>query len=164
MRAWTVWTTVARTVFVVAFGAGSVIHLVWGRLDPAAYGAFADTAWGPLADLWRGWVMPRIGWLSVVTAVLEAAVAAGLVVGGRVTRGAAAAACGFFVFLLFLGYGLPRPTTGGHIIVNQLGSLVMLAAMSPAALGCLQPLPQAWRAVLARRGAASADPVPPEQS
>ncbi len=120
-----------RWFFAAAFGAGFVVHLVLGRTDPESYGAFGETAWAPLAWLWEAWVMPNIGWLTVLTALYELAIAAGLLAGGQLARLAAAGASLFFVFLLFLGYGMPQPTLVGHFLANQLLTLAFLVAMVP---------------------------------
>lgn len=124
-------TRLIRWFFAAVFAVGFVVHLVQGRTNPEGYAVFVETAWAPLAWLWDAWVMPNIGWLTVLMALYELAIAAGLLRGGRAARLAAAGASVFFVFLLFLGYGMPQPTLVDHFLVNQLPTLVFLVAMMP---------------------------------
>lgn len=54
--------TIVRTLFGVIFLVGGVVHLVQGRLAPASYTVFGDTAaFGWLSRLWESFVMPNIG-------------------------------------------------------------------------------------------------------
>ena len=93
------YRTVVRVVFAVAFLSGALVHLYFGLFSPHSYAPFADTVlWPWLAELWRGFVMASIGWLSLLTAVFELAVGLGLLARGYARRAAVLAALGFFAF------------------------------------------------------------------
>lgn len=73
------YRAVVRMVFAVAFLGGALVHLYFGLFSPHSYAPFADTVlWPWLAELWRGFIMANIGWLSLLTAVFELAVSLGL--------------------------------------------------------------------------------------
>ena len=99
------YRVVVRVVFAVAFLGGALVHLYFGLFLPHIYAPFADTVlWPWLAELWRGFVMANIGWLSLLTAAFEFAVGLGLLARGCARRAAVLAALGFFAFILVLGY------------------------------------------------------------
>ena len=61
-------------VFAVIFIGGGIVHFVLGRLQPYSYAAFGTTALiGWLRSLWASFVMPNIGWLTIVVGVYEIA-------------------------------------------------------------------------------------------
>lgn len=125
------YCAVVRVVFAVAFLGGALVHLYFGRFSPHSYAPFADTAlWPWLAELWRGFVMSNIGWLSLAMAAFEAAVGLGLLTGGRMSRLAALAALGFFALLLVLGYSWPADGWWEDFLKNRAGTLVMAAALA----------------------------------
>ena len=65
------YRAVVRMVFAVAFLGGALVHLYFGLFLPHSYAPFADTVlWPWLAELWRGFVMANIGWLSLLNATL----------------------------------------------------------------------------------------------
>ena len=87
--------------------------------------------WPWLAELWRGFVMANIGWLSLLTAVFELAVGLGLLARGYARRAAVLAALGFFAFILVLGYSWPADGWWEDFVKNRAGTLVMAAALVP---------------------------------
>lgn len=129
------YRAVVRILFAVVFLAGGLVHLYFGRFSPRSYAVYADTAlWPWLAELWTGFVMTNIGWLSVLMAGFEIALGAGLLRGGRAARWATLAALGFFAFILVLGYAFP--TAGGweDFLVNRAFTLVMVGALASVLL------------------------------
>ena len=126
------YRTVVRVVFAVAFLSGALVHLYFGLFSPHSYAPFADTVlWPWLAELWRGFVMASIGWLSLLTAVFELAVGLGLLARGYARRAAVLAALGFFAFILVLGYSWPADGGWEDFVKNRAGTLVMAAALVP---------------------------------
>ncbi|WP_167149233.1 hypothetical protein [Actinomyces sp. ZJ308] len=126
------YCTVVRVVFAIAFLSGALVHLYIGRFSPHSYAVFADTALLPwLAELWRGFVMTNIGWLSLMAAAFELAVGVGLLARGRVRRLAVLAALGFFAFILVLGYAWPASSAWEDFLKNRAFTLVMAAALAP---------------------------------
>ena len=101
------YRSVVRILFAVVFIAGGVSHLFLGRLQPEGYVSFAHTAlFSWLSDLWTSWVMPNIGWLTIVLGIYE--IACGLSMLWR--RTLLLGVCGMIVFLVFItvvGYGFP---------------------------------------------------------
>ena len=68
-----------RALYAAAFIGGGVCHFLLGRLMPDSYAAFAGTALLPwLSDLWRSFVMPNIGWLTIALGLFEIACGAGI--------------------------------------------------------------------------------------
>ena len=126
------YRAVVRMVFAVAFLGGALVHLYFGLFSPHSYAPFADTApWPWLAELWRGFLMVNIGWLSPATAAFEVAVGLGLLVRGRARRAAVLAALGFFAFILVLGYSWPADGWWEDFLKNRAFTLVMAAALAP---------------------------------
>ena len=126
------YRAVVRVVFAVAFLGGALLHLYFGLFSPHSYAPFADTVlWLWLAELWRGFVMANIGWLSLLTAVFELAVGLGLLARGYARRAAVLAALGFFAFILVLGYSWPADGWWEDFLKNRAFTLVMAAALAP---------------------------------
>jgi len=126
------YCAVVRVVFAVAFLGGALIHIYFGLFSPHSYAPFADTAlWPWLAELWWGFVMANIGWLSPATAAFEVAVGLGLLARGCARRMAVLAALGFFAFILVLGYSWPADGCWEDFLKNRAGTLVMAAALAP---------------------------------
>jgi len=126
------YRAVVRVVFAVAFLGGALVHLYFGLFSPHSYAPFADTVlWLWLAELWRGFVMANIGWLSLLTAAFEFAVGLGLLARGRAPRLAALAALGFFAFILVLGYSWPADGWWEDFLKNRAFTLVMAATLAP---------------------------------
>ncbi len=126
------YRAVVRVVFAAAFLGGALVHLYFGLFLPHSYASFADTVlWPWLAELWRGFVMANIGWLSLITAAFELAVGLGLLARGRAPRLAALAALGFFAFILVLGYSWPADGWWEDFLKNRAFTLVMAAALAP---------------------------------
>ena len=126
------YRVVVWVVFAVAFFGGALVHLYFGLFLPHSYAPFADTAlWPWLAELWRGFVMVNIGWLSPATAAFEVAVGLGLLALGCARRAAVLAALGFFAFILVLGYSWPADGWWEDFLKNRAFTLVMAAALAP---------------------------------
>ena len=101
------YRAVVRVVFAVAFLGGALVHLYFGLFSPHSYAPFADTVlWLWLAELWRGFVMANIGWLSLLNATLPPI--------GAV-----------------LGYSWPADGWWEDFVKNRAGTLVMAAALVP---------------------------------
>ena len=122
---------IVRGLFAVVFIAGGVSHLVLGRLRPEDYAAFGDTAlFGWLGDLWASFVIPNIGWLTIVLAVYEIACGVGMIPRRTVT----AAAWGMLAFLGFItvvGYGFPTDSWIEDVVTNRVATVVMAAMLVP---------------------------------
>lgn len=72
MIAWNADTWVVRRVFALLFILAGVTHFVLGRVDPDGYDVFASTALLPsLHDLWFSFVMPNIGWLTILLGIFQ---------------------------------------------------------------------------------------------
>lgn len=126
------YRAVVQVIFAVAFLDRALVHLYFGLFSPHSYAPFADTVlWLWLAELWRGFVMANIGWLSLLTAVFELAVGLGLLARGYARRAAVLAALGFFAFILVLGYSWPADGWWEDFVKNRAGTLVMAAALVP---------------------------------
>lgn len=126
------YCTVARVVFAIVFLGGALVHLYVGRFSPHSYEPFGSTAlWPWLTELWRGFVMANIGWLSLAAAAFELGVGVGLLARGRVRRLAVLAALGFFAFILVLGYSWPASSAWEDFLANRAFTLVMAAALAP---------------------------------
>lgn len=129
------YVLVARVVFGVIFILGGIVHLVMGRIAPEGYAAFGKTAvfdW--LSQLWMGFVMPNIGWLTVVCAALELAAGVALLRGGTAARVATFGVLGFFAFLLVLGYGYPATSVTDDLLKNRAFTPLMAGLIAPVAL------------------------------
>lgn len=119
---------VLRWFFALVFVGGGISHVHLGRSNPAGYEPFGDTAvLPPLARLWEAFVMPNIGWLTLLLAAFEIAVGIGLALGGSATRLAALAALGFLGFILVLGYGFTGLSGLERFVKNHLVTVVMMA-------------------------------------
>ena len=118
------YRTSARVVFGVVFLGGALVHAYFASFSPQSYAPFADTAlWPWLADLWRGFVMANIQWLSLATAAFELVLGAALL--------AALAALGFFAFILVLGYSWPTQSPWEDFLKNRAATVLLAAAMAP---------------------------------
>ena len=63
---------VVRFLFAVIFIGGGIAHFVMGRTMPDGYAVFGDTALIPgLGAVWDSFVMPNIGWLTILTGIFE---------------------------------------------------------------------------------------------
>ena len=126
------YRAVVRMVFAVAFLGGALVNLYFGLFSLHSYAPFADTVlWPWLAELWRGFVMANIGWLSLLTAVFELAIGLGLFARGCARRAAVLAALGFFAFIMVLGYSWPADGWWEDFLKNRAGTLVMAATLAP---------------------------------
>ena len=126
-----IYATIIRTIFGVIFVLAGVVHLIQGRVDPRGYAVFADTALLPwLAELWRGFVMDNIGWLTVLLAVFQIACGLGLAC-RRTQRPAAWGVLAFLLFITVVGYGFPAATALEDFLKNRLVTIVMALLVLP---------------------------------
>ena len=120
-----------RALYAAAFIGGGVSHFLFGRLMPDSYAAFADTALLPwLSELWRAFVMPNIGGLTIALGLFEIACGAGILR----RRTAALSAWAMLVFLALvtvLGYGWPAASPGEDLLKNRLSTIVMALLLVP---------------------------------
>ena len=120
-----------RVLFAAAFIGGGASHFLFGRLMPDSYAAFAGTALLPwLSDLWRSFVMPNIGRLTIALGLFEIACGAGLLR----RRTAALSAWAMLVFLILvtvLGYGWPTASLGEDLLKNRFSTIVMALPLIP---------------------------------
>ncbi|PZU35405.1 MAG: hypothetical protein DI576_01185 [Actinomyces sp.] len=120
-----------RVLFAAAFIGGGASHFLFGRLMPDSYAAFAGTALLPwLGDLWRSFVMPNIGRLTIALGLFEIACGAGILR----RRTAALSAWAMFVFLALvtvLGYGWPAASPGEDLLKNRLSTIVLTLLLIP---------------------------------
>jgi uncharacterized membrane protein YphA (DoxX/SURF4 family) len=118
-------------VFAVIFIAGGISHLVLGRVNPQGYSGFGATAWIPwLRTLWSSFVMPNIGWLTILLGIYEIACGV-LMIPRRTVRLAALGMALFLVFITILGYGFPTTSFGEDLLKNRLITLVMFVLTLP---------------------------------
>lgn len=136
-----IYRRIVRLLFSLVFLAGGAVHVVAGQLHPEGYAPYGNTAWFPgLRELWHGFVMPNIGWLTLILAVFELLIGAGLLLGNRATRIATLAALGFFGFLLLLGYGWHASSMLENVAKNFANTFVMIALITPVLLGDNPPI------------------------
>ena len=120
-----------RALYAVAFIGGGVSHFFFGRLMPDSYAAFADTALLPwLSELWRAFVMPNIGWLTIALGLFEIACGAGVLHRRTAVVSTWAMLC-FLVLVTVLGYGLPTSSLGEDLLKNRLSTIVMALLLIP---------------------------------
>ena len=116
---------IIRALYAAAFIGGGVSHFLFGRLMPDSYAAFAGTALLPwLSDLWRSFVIPNIGQLTIALGLFEIACGAGLLR----RRTAALSAWAMLVFLILvtvLGYGWPTASLGEDLLKNRFSTIVL---------------------------------------
>lgn len=123
--------TIVTALFAVIFVAGGIAHFVLGRLQPEGYAAFADTALFPwLGDLWMSFVMPNIGWLTIVLGLYEIACGVG-VVSRRTVTVAAWGMLAFLVFITIVGYGFPTESFGEDLLKNRSVTILMAVLLVP---------------------------------
>lgn len=141
------YCTVARSLFAVVFIAGGVSHIALGRIDPAGYAVFGETAlWLWLASFWKSFVMPQIGWLTLVLAVFEIAAGVFLLLDGSRVRVAVVAILAFFSFILLLGYGFPAANLAEDLVKNRALTVVMAGLLFPVLTQSEPPsIVAAWR-------------------
>ena len=120
-----------RALYAVAFIGGGVSHFFFGRLMPDSYAAFADTALLPwLSELWRAFVMPNIGRLTIALGFFEIACGAG-VLHRRTAVVSAWTMLAFLVLVTVLGYGWPTASPGEDLLKNRLSTIVMVLLLIP---------------------------------
>ena len=120
-----------RALYALAFIGGGISHFIFGRLMPDSYAAFADTALLPwLSELWRAFVMPNIGRLTIALGFFEIACGAG-VLHRRTAVVSTWAMLGFLVLVTVLGYGLPTASPGEDLLKNRLSTIVMALLLIP---------------------------------
>ena len=133
-----------RALYAAAFIGGGVCHFLLGRLMPDSYAAFAGTALLPwLSNLWRSFVMPNIGRLTIALGLFEIACGAGILHRRTATLSAWAMLV-FLVLVTVLGYGWPTASLGEDLLKNRLSTLVMAGLLLPLlATGRGRPAPEA---------------------
>ena len=120
-----------RALYALAFIGGGLSHFFFGRLMPDSYAAFADTAMLPwLHELWRAFVMPNIGWLTIVLGLFEIACGAGVLHRRTAVVSTWAMLC-FLVLVTVLGYGLPTSSLGEDLLKNRFSTIVMALPLIP---------------------------------
>lgn len=125
---------VVRFLFAVIFIGGGIAHFVMGRTMPDEYAVFGDTALIPgLGTVWGSFVMPNIGWLTILTGIFEIACGVGLL-SRQFVRIAATLIIGFLIFITILGYGFPAEGFISDLISNRLITTVMALLVLPLAL------------------------------
>ncbi|MDN5557966.1 MAG: hypothetical protein L0G23_00805 [Ruaniaceae bacterium] len=122
---------IVRGLFAVIFVAGGVAHLVLGRVAPEGYAVFGETALLPwLSALWGSFVMPNIGWLTIVLGIFEIAVGLGML-WRRTARAAAWGMLAFLIFITTLGYGFPTSSFGEDLLKNRVITIAMSGLLVP---------------------------------
>ena len=120
-----------RALYALAFIGGGLSHFFFGRLMPDSYAAFADTALLPwLSELWRAFVMPNIGRLTIALGLFEIACGAGVLHRRTAVVSTWAMLC-FLVLVTVLGYGLPTSSLGEDLLKNRLSTIVMALLLIP---------------------------------
>ena len=120
-----------RALYALAFIGGGLSHFFFGRLMPDSYAAFADTALLPwLSELWRAFVMPNIGRLTIALGCFEIACGAGVLHRRTAVVSTWAMLC-FLVLVTVLGYGLPTSSLGEDLLKNRLSTIVMALLLIP---------------------------------
>lgn len=125
---------VVRFLFAGIFIGGGIAHFVMGRTMPDRYAVFGDTALIPcLGDIWDSFVMPNIGWLTILIGVFELACGIGLLF-RRFISVAATLIIVFLIFITILGYGFPAAGFFSDLISNRIITIVMALLVLPLAL------------------------------
>ena len=120
-----------RALYALAFIGGGLPHFFFGRLMPDSYAAFAGTALLPwLSNLWRSFVMPNIGRLTIALGLFEIACGAGIL-RRRTAALSAWAMLGFLALVTVLGYGWPAASPVEDLLKNRLSTLVMAGLLLP---------------------------------
>jgi len=133
------YRSIVRIVFAVIFIGGGISHFVLGRLYPNSYATFGRTALIPgLRDLWSSWVMPNIGWLTILLGIYEVACGVGILL-RRTTRWATLGMIVFLVFITILGYGFPAASPGADFLGNRLITICMVLLLIPVLVAKPQP-------------------------
>lgn len=128
------YTWVVRRFFALVFILAGVAHFILGRVDPDGYVVFADTTLLPsLQNLWMSFVMPNIGWLTILLGVFQI-LCGGLILWNRTAVYAVWGMIAFLVFILVLGYGLEADNWWMDLVKNRLLTVVMIAALVPLGL------------------------------
>lgn len=126
------YSTVIRSLFAVVFIGGGASHIVQGQVGADGYAVFGDTAlmtW--LTNLWESFVMPHIGWLTLLLAVFEVGAGVCLLLSGRWVRIAVVAILFFFSFILVLGYGFQAANLVEDLLKNRVFTVVMAGLLLP---------------------------------
>ncbi|MGO1592123.1 MAG: hypothetical protein ACTHW1_03345 [Ancrocorticia sp.] len=132
---------VIRILFAVIFIAGGIAHFILGRLQPEGYAVFADTALFPwLSELWASFVMPNIGWLTIVLGVFEIGCGIGVLWKRTVTI-ATLGMIAFLVFITIVGYGFPAAILGEDLLKNRLITILMTGLLLPLLITRREPSP-----------------------
>lgn len=133
---------VVRGVLAVLFVAAGIAHLVLGRVDPAGYAVFADTAAAPwIADLWASWVMPDIGRLTILLAGYQIACGIGVLLRPFLIPATTGIAV-FLIFITIIGYGLPADSVAEDLLTNRAVTALLLALTVPVLIRAVRaPLP-----------------------
>lgn len=125
---------VVRFLFAGIFIGGGIAHFVMGRTMPDRYAVFGDKALIPcLGDIWDSFVMPNIGWLTILIGVFELACGIGLLF-RRFISVAATLIIVFLIFITILGYGFPAAGFFSDLISNRIITIVMALLVLPLAL------------------------------
>ena len=119
---------VAAAMFLVLVFA-AVLAAHW--LAPEGYAVFGETALLPwLSALWGSFVMPNIGWLTIVLGIFEIAVGLGML-WRRTARAAAWGMLAFLIFITTLGYGFPTSSFGEDLLKNRVITIAMSGLLVP---------------------------------
>ena len=122
---------VLRALFAVIFIAGGLVHFVLGRLLPAGYAGFGETALIPwLRALWASFVMPNLAWLTILLGCYEIACGVGMIWRRTVTL-AVVGMLGFLVFITIVGYGYPAASPLEDLVKNRLVTIIMAGLLVP---------------------------------
>lgn len=120
-----------RALFALVFIGGGISHFILGRAQPEGYAVFADTALIPwLSDVWLSFVMPNIGWLTIMLGIYQVACGLGLTT-RRFVRIAVWGMLVFLVFITIVGYGFPTESFGEDLLKNRSITIVMAMLLLP---------------------------------
>lgn len=130
---------IIRGLFAVIFIAGGTAHFVLGRVQPEGYAVFGETPLFPwLRELWVSFVMPNIGWLTVLLGIYEIACGAGML-WRRTVAIASWGMLAFLVFITIVGYGFPTNSIGEDLLKNRSITIVMALLLVPLLRGGRHP-------------------------
>ncbi|AKK04790.1 DoxX protein [Corynebacterium mustelae] len=139
------YRSIVRTLFAVIFISGGFSHLVLGRTHPESYAVFGDTALIPsLSNLWSDFVMPNIGWLTIVLGCYEVVAGVLLLMSRSKARLGAYMMLAFLGFITIVGYGFPTTSIVEDLLKNRIITIVMALLLIPVVL---ESSPKSWRAM-----------------
>ena len=137
------YRAIVRAVFVVIFISGGFSHFMLGRTHPESYAVFGNTALIPsFSTLWSDFVMPNIGWLTIVLGCYEIVARSLILMTSSKVRLGACMMLAFLIFITIVGYGFPTTSIIEDLLKNRIITVVMALLLIPV---IMESSPKSWR-------------------